>query len=76
MSTVIDERALQIALDEPTAWPNLTQTATITGLSKGTLSKQAQARRISSEVRGFGQAERVVPPKEVLRIGYAYHRIS
>jgi hypothetical protein len=76
MSTIIDERAVLSALDEPTTWPNLTQVASITGLSKGTLSKQAQARRITFEVRGFGHAERVVPPKEVLRIGYAYHRIS
>ncbi|GAC1641910.1 MAG: hypothetical protein NVS4B2_31480 [Chloroflexota bacterium] len=76
MVTVLDEKALQTALEEPTIWPNLTQAATITGLSKGTLSKQAQARRISSEVRGFGHAERVVPPREVLRIGHAYRRIS
>lgn len=76
LHTVIDERDLQEALCEPVFWPNLSQSAGITGLSKGTLSKQAHARKITSAVRGFGHAERVLPPEEVLRIGYSYRRIS
>jgi hypothetical protein len=75
MAAVLDERMLETILDEPVAWPNLSQAATITGLSKGTLSKQAQASRITTELRGFGHAERVLPPREVLRIGSAYRRV-
>ncbi len=73
---MIDDTALRAALVEPTAWPNLSQAARITGLSKGTLSKLAQAGKITSNVLGFGRGERVLPPAEVLRIGYRYRRIS
>lgn len=73
---MIDETTLRAALSEPTAWPNLSEAAGITGLSKGTLSKQAQAGNFASQVLGFGRGERVLPPDEVLRIGERYHRIS
>lgn len=76
MSAVIDEITVRTALSEPISWPNLSQAAGITGLSKSTLSKQAQAGKITSEALGFGRGERVLPPAEVLRIGYRYHRIS
>ena len=75
MPVALDERAVQTALGEPTAWPNLSQAAALTGLSKGMLSKQAHAGKIASEVRGFGRGERVLPPDEVLRIGYSYRRM-
>jgi len=60
---------------EEGSWPNLSTVAQLLGVSKATLSKQAQGGRVAFVVLGLGRGTHVVPPREVLRLGQAYRRV-
>lgn len=61
--------------DDCTVWTSLSDVAAMLELSKGTLSKQAQRGRVDFVVLGLSRGKRVVPPREVLRLGRVYRRV-
>lgn len=75
MPVLVDEETVRTGLDEPAVWPDLSQAASIIGLTKSTLSKRASAGQIEYRVLGFGRGRHVLSPREILRIGRRYHRV-
>ena len=65
-----------MVLDDPRLWSNLSETAMLLHVHKGTLSRQATLGRFSARTLGLGRGQaRVVPPGEVLRLALVYRRV-
>ncbi len=60
-------------LENRQAWPDISETAKILGLSKSTISKQAKKGRIQTTPVGLGRGRRyIIPPHVVLYLGDRY----
>ncbi len=64
-------------LDDRQAWPDISETARILGLSKSTISKQARKGRVQTTPVGLGRGRRsIISPQGVLYLGDRYQMSS